>query len=83
MKNWVVLNLMAAPGDSDGRESPCSEGDQGSVSGLGRSPGEGKHYPLLYSALENLMDSVVHKVTKSRTRLSHFHFHLTSEQPSE
>ena len=28
----------------------------GSVSGLGRSPGEGKGYPLQYSGLENSMD---------------------------
>ena len=29
-------------------------GDLGSISGLGRSPGEGKTYPLQYSGLENL-----------------------------
>ena len=28
----------------------------GSISGLGRSPGEGKGYPLQYSGLENSMD---------------------------
>ena len=27
-------------------------GDLGSIPGLGRSSGEGKHYPLLYSGLE-------------------------------
>ena len=43
--------------------------------GLGRSPGEGKGYLLQYSVLENSMDSVVHGVAKSRTRLSDFHFH--------
>ena len=42
--------------------------------GLGRSPGEGKGYPLQYSGLENSMDSVVHGVVKSRTRLSDSHF---------
>ena len=36
--------------------------------------GEGKGYPLQYSGLENSMDCVVHGVTKSRTRLSDFHF---------
>jgi len=40
------------------------------------SPGEGKGYPLQYSGLENSMDCTVHGVTKSRTRLSYFHFHL-------
>ena len=33
---------------------------------LGRSPGEGKGYPLQYSGLENFMDCIVHGVTKSR-----------------
>ena len=42
--------------------------------GLGRSPGEGKGYPLQYSGLQNSMDCIVHGVTKSRTRLSDFHF---------
>ena len=40
---------------------------------MGRSPREGKGYPLQYSGLENSMDSIVHGVTKSRTRLSDFH----------
>ena len=44
------------------------------IPGLGRSPGEGKGYPLHYSGLENSMDRVVHGVAKSRTRLSDFHF---------
>ena len=38
------------------------------------SPGEGKGYPLQYSGLENFMDCIVHWVTKTHTRLSHFHF---------
>ena len=44
-----------------------------SIPGLGRSPGEGKGYPLQYSGLENFMDCIVHGVTKSQTQLSHFH----------
>ena len=35
------------------------------IPGLGRSPGEGKGYPLQSSGLENFMDCVVHGVTKS------------------
>ena len=31
-------------------------GDLGSIPGLGRSPGEGKGYPLQYSGLENSLD---------------------------
>ena len=38
-----------------GKESACNAGDLGSVPGLGRSPGEGKSYPLQYSGLENAM----------------------------
>ena len=34
----------------------CKAGDLGSIPGLGRSPGEGKGYPLQYSGLENSMD---------------------------
>ena len=41
------------PGGSDGKESACNAGDLGSIHGLGRSPGEGKGYPLQYSDLEN------------------------------
>ena len=41
------------PCDSAGKESTCNVGDLGLISGLGRSPGEGKGYPLHYSGLEN------------------------------
>ena len=37
------------------KESACKAGDLGSISGLGRSPGEGNGNPLQYSYLENLM----------------------------
>ena len=47
-------------------KTACNVGDLGSIPGLGRSPGEGKGYPLQYSSLENSMDCVVHEVTKSR-----------------
>ena len=47
---------MGFPGDSDGKESSCNEGDPGSVPGLGRFPGKGNSYPLQYSCLENSMD---------------------------
>ena len=40
------------------------------ILGLGRSPGEGKGYPLQYSGLEKSMGP------KSQTRLSDFHFHI-------
>ena len=56
--------------DSAGKESACNAGNLGSFSGLGRSPGEGKGYPLQYSGLEN----TVHGVAKSWTQLSDSHF---------
>ena len=46
------------PCGSAGKESACNAGDLGSIPGLGRSPGEGKGYPLQYSGLENSMDCV-------------------------
>ena len=47
------------PGGSDGKESSCNVGDLGSTLGLGRSPAEGKGYPLQCSGLENSMDCIV------------------------
>ena len=64
------------------KESACNTGDQGSIPGSGRSPGEGKGYPLQYSCLENSMDrgdwqTTVHGVTESQRRLSDEHFHFS------
>ena len=63
---------MGFPGSSDGKESAWKEGDLGSISGLGRSPGGGYGNPLQYSCLENSMDrgdwwATIHGVAKSRT----------------
>ena len=62
------------PCGSAGKESTCNAGDLGLIPGLEKSPGEGKGYPLQYSGLENSMDSIVHGVEKSWTRLNDFHF---------
>ena len=40
---------MGFPSGSAGKESACNVGDLGSIPGLGRSPGEGRGYPLQYS----------------------------------
>ena len=56
------------------KESACNAGDLGSIPGLGRSPGEGKGYPLQNSGQENSMDYIVYGVVKSQTRLSDFYF---------
>ena len=39
-------DLQGFPGSSNGKESACNAGDQGSVPGLGRPPGEGNGNPL-------------------------------------
>ena len=54
---------------------PANAGDEGSIPGSGRSPGEGNGNPLQYSCLENPMDrgagwAIIHGVAKSQTRLS-------------
>ena len=69
--------FLGFPCGSSGKESACSAGDLGSFSGLGRSLGEGKGYPLQYSGLENPKDCIAHGVAKSRTLLSDFNFHFT------
>ena len=53
----------------------ANAGDEGSVPGLRRSPGEGNGNPLQYSYLENPMDqgawqATVYGVTKNGTRPS-------------
>ena len=54
------------PCGSAGKESACNVGDLGSIPELERSPGEGKGYPLQYSALENSMDCIVHGLLQAR-----------------
>ena len=55
------------------KNQPANIGDTGSISGSGRSPGEGNGNPLQYSCLENPMDrgawwAAVHRVTKKSDR---------------
>ena len=42
----MLLMSISFPGGSEVKVSACNAGDLGSVPGLGRSPGEGKGYPL-------------------------------------
>ena len=60
------------PQGSDGKESACDAGDLSSITGSGRSPGEGHGNPLQYSCLDIPMDRgawwvTVHGVAKSWT----------------
>ena len=71
-----ILGLL---GGSEVKASACNVGDLGSIPGSGRSPGEKNGNPFQYSCLENPMDggawwATVHRVSKSRTRLSDFTF---------
>ena len=51
---WTnICSEQGFPCGSAGKESTCNEKDLDSIPGLGRSPGEGKGYPLQYSGLEN------------------------------
>ena len=59
---------------SAAKESACNVGDLVLIPGWGRSPGEGKSYPLQYSGLENFMDCTVHGYNWTRLRYLHFHF---------
>ena len=48
--------FLGFPCDLAGKESAHNAGDLGLIPRLGRSPGEGKGYPIQYSGLENSMD---------------------------
>ena len=55
----LPLPVSDSPGSSVGKESACNAGDQGSILGLGRSPGEVNVNLLQYPCLENSMDREV------------------------
>ena len=67
-----VFILNGFPHSSAGKESACNAGDLGLIPELGRSPGEGKGYPLQYSGLENSRDYTVHG--------GHVSWHLGGEE---
>ena len=75
-----VLKLLPLPlgfpDSSVGKESACDVGDLGFIPGLGRSPGEGKGYPLQYSVLENSMDYSPWDCKESDT-MEQFSLHFT------
>ena len=52
IQDWFPLGF---PAGSEVKVSAWNVGDPGSISGLGRSPGEGNGNPLQYSCLENPM----------------------------
>ena len=81
-KFMVRFKFMGFPGGSEVKAFACNAGDLGLIPGSGRSPGKGNGNPPQYSCLENPMDggawwATVHRVAKSRTRLSDFTFTFT------
>ena len=67
---YRVSCIMGFPGGSAVKNPPLNAGDMGSVPGSGRSPEERNSNSLLYSCLENLVDTgawraTVHGVIKS------------------
>ena len=66
--------FLAFPYGSAGKKSASNVGHLGSIPGLGRSPREGKDYPLQYFVMENSMDYIVHGVANNQTQLSDFHY---------
>ena len=58
MENCNHLFYEFSPCGSACKESACDVEDLGLYPGLGRSPGEGKGYPLQYSGLESSMRSI-------------------------
>ena len=73
--------LLGLPCGLAGKEAARKAGDVGSIPGLGRSPGNEKGYPRQYSGLENSMNSIVHRIAKSRIRLNHFHISVRPHLP--
>ena len=52
----MYLFIWGFPGGSVVKNPPANTGDMGSISGLGKSPGERNGNPLQYSCLGNPMD---------------------------
>ena len=69
----IILLYLYVPCGSAGKESTCNVEDLGSIPGLGKSPGEGKGYPLQYSGLEKfhgLYNPWGHKESDTTEQLS-------------
>ena len=69
MKSFIY-SFMGFPGGSVVKNLPANAGDEGSISGLRRSPREGNGNPFQYSSLGTPMNkrawwATVHGVTKT------------------
>ena len=95
-KKWDIV-VWGFPGGSVVKNPPANAGDTGSISELGRSPGEGNGNPLQYSCLENSMDRAAWWATvpgigydwvaNTHTAVTHFqtsiHIRLRMEDKSD
>ena len=77
MRSQYLSNL-GFPGHSVVKNPPANAGDTGSISELGRSPGEGNGNPLQYSCLGNPLDrgawwATVHGVAKELDTTEELH----------
>ena len=68
INQFQLVFFLGFPSGSDSKESACSVGDPGSISGSGRSPGEGNGNPLPLD--RRAWQATVHEVTESQTLLS-------------
>ena len=75
----LYLNAKGFPGDSDSKESAHNAGDQGSIPGLGRSPGEENGNPLQYSWASLVAQRLKHLPPMWETRVQS----LSREGPLE
>ena len=62
----ISFPFFSFPCGSAGKESVCNAGDLGSIPGLGRSPGEGKGYPLQYSGLGHKESNTIEQLSLVR-----------------
>ena len=84
---------MGLPWQLSSKESSPNEGDVGSISGSGKSPGEGNANPLKYSCLGNPMDRgawqaivrgvvrVRHDFVTKQQQISHLYRYRSSRYP--
>ena len=70
-RKWNIshpCNVMGFPGNSADKESACKAGDSGSVPASGSSPGEGIGYPLQYSWVSLVAQTVKNPPAMRKTR---------------
>ena len=85
---YISLRTNGAPScGSDGKEPACNAGDTYSITGWGRSPGEGNGNPLQYSCLESSKDrgawvrgARIHGITETWTWLSNQHLMTSASE---